>query len=251
MKTLLALFLFGLTACAQSLGLQNPSFVALLAKTAAAGASDPCTSCTNETYEGVGTSVVGWHYGDNSAGVVTNVDYATAPAPLVGSHSLVCRNPNGGTATTLITIPSSAEVWARWTMVITNTIVNNMEVYIADDNVGTHMMEVQVQASGLRIVCGTANATTVSTLTFGTQYYVWAHYLKGSGANAVADVAFSTTKVRPTSGNGFAQVTTGSRTANVTDIGIFINDISFGSAITGIIFDSHSITQLSQPGDFP
>src|SRR4030095_13735684 len=102
---------------------------------------------------------------------------------------------------------------------ITNTIVNNMRMVIVADNGFAEQASIQVQSSGLRIVMGTANATTVSTLVAGTKYYCWGHVKKGTGANGIADVAFSTTKVRPTSGNGFAQVTTGRTTANSQQVG--------------------------------
>lgn len=212
---------------------------------------DPCTSCTNETYEGTGTAVAGWLYGDNTAGVVTNVDYATAPAPLSGSQSYLIRNPSFQTGYSYINMPNATEVWFRFIFTITNTIVNNMRMVIIADSGFTEQASVQVQSSGLRIVVGTANATTVSTLTAGTKYYCWGHYKKGTGANAVGDIEFSTSKTRLGSGNGFAQTTTGSSTANAQQIGPYVNDVSFGSGIMGCIYDDFSLTTLSQPGDFP
>lgn len=211
---------------------------------------DPCTGCTNETYEGAGYAVAGWTE-DANAGAIRDEDYTTSPAPLNGSQSMLVRNPGSDVAFSYINMPNATEVWFRFAFIITNTIVNNMRMVIVADSGFSEQASIQVQASGLRIVVGTANATTVSTLTANTKYYCWGHYKKGTGANAVGDVGFSTTKVRPTGGNGFAQTTTGSSTANAQQIGPYVNDVSFGSGIQGVIYDDFSLTTISQPGDFP
>jgi hypothetical protein len=132
----------------------------------------------------------------------------------------------------------------------TNTVVNNMRIFRADDNVGGIMVSVHVQAGALRVVCGTANATTVSTLSANTLYYGRIRYLKGTGANAVASVEFSTSKTLPGSGNGFAQTTTGSSANNVLDVFMVVNDPTFGGGIAGVIYDDFSFSP-SSIGDFP
>jgi hypothetical protein len=212
---------------------------------------DPCSNCTNETFEGTGTVVAGWKYGDGTSGVVTNVDYTTSPAPLNGAQSLLIRNPDSQTGYLQLTVPSSGEVWMRATLLFTNAVVNNLRVWCVTDNVGVIQAEVRMISGAARIICGSANATTAGTLSPNTPYNFWFHYLKGTGANAVADVAVSSTKIKPTSGSGFAQTTTGTATANVQDVFMIVNDPTFGGGIGGVIYDDFSFTQLAPIGDFP
>lgn len=242
---LLALLLLCLTAYADRRR-------ALLTRgaSAAAGSGDACSSCTNETFEGAGFALTGWRVGDNSAGVVTNADCTVSPAPLAGSQSLFIQNPDSQAAYISKTIASSANVGFRFMMVLSNSVVNNIQLITLDDNVGGSMASIQIQDSSLRIVHGTANATTVADLTAGTTYYVWGYRAAGSGANGVGKIAFSTTKTKPTSGDNFATVTTGSTTANVLDVGFWVRDVSFGSARQGVIVDRLSFLPGAETGDF-
>ncbi len=69
-----------------------------------------------------------------------------------------------------------------------------------------------VTTTGALRVFGGTSATTVSTTSVGTTYHIWWRYTKGTGSNAVAQVAFSTDGTEPTSGNAFASVTNGTST---------------------------------------
>lgn len=69
----------------------------------------------------------------------------------------------------------------------------------------------------LRVSLNTV-ASTVGAVATNTTYHVWLHYKKGSGANAIMDVGFSTDGTRPTSGNNFAQITNGSNTQQISRI---------------------------------
>jgi hypothetical protein len=213
---------------------------------------DPCTSCTNELFNAAGYDLTGWTEG-GAAGTITNKDYATAPAPIEGSQSLLLKNVGFGNVFTYINMPNTAEVWLRFAIVITNSIVNGVRVCFIGDSGFTQVASVEVRSSGLRIVCGTANATTVATLNPDKTNYVWVHYLKGSGANAVADVAFREhpTKTRPASGNNFAQVTTGTSTANQQQCGPYVSDVDNNNSFGGIIYDNFSLTTIGQIGDVP
>lgn len=244
--------LLGAVSANAQFTIASPFYVAAFHRAvAAAGGGDACSSCTNETFEGAGFTLTGWRVGDNSAGVITNADYATSPAPIAGSHSLLLKNPDSQAAYISKTIASSANVGWRFKMIITNTIVNNMQLVTLDDNVGGVMASFQVQATSLRVVHGTANATTVADLSPDTLYYVWGYRAAGSGANGVGKIAFSTSKTKPTSGDNYAEVTTGSTTANVLDVGAWVRDVSFGSGRTGVIIDDFSILPGAEIGDFP
>jgi len=215
------------------------------------GNGDSNSGGTNETYEGTGTVVAGWRYGDNTAGAVTNADYTTSPAPLNGSQSLLLRGTSGNGAYTILNTPAgTTQMHLRWMMIITNTVVSNSRLIWCADNAAVSQMQVQIQSSGLRVVCGTANATTVATLSAGTLYYCWADYVKGSGANATAKVAFSTSKTRPTSGNNFASLSNGTSTGDARETGPWCQDLNF-SVHVGTIFDDFSMNLSQEIGDFP
>lgn len=59
-----------------------------------------------------------------------------------------------------------------------------------------------------------ANVSTVGTMSSNTTYHVWTRYKKGTGANAIASVGFSTDGTRPTSGNNYAELTAGAYTVD-------------------------------------
>jgi len=216
---------------------------------AAAASGDTCSTCTNETFEGTGYSVAGW----SEAGSVVNEDYTTAPAPIIGSQSLLIKNVAFDTAYSEINLPNATEGWMRVGVVLTNTAVSTWYVLMMADSGGGEMASVIVQAGKLRIKCGTATADTATSITANTTNYIWMHYLKGTGANAVADVGFALhpTKTRPTSGGTFASLANGTSTANVQVFRLGGGDLTFGGAEAGAIYDNVSMTTLGVIGDFP
>jgi hypothetical protein len=215
------------------------------------GGGDACSTCTNETFEGTGYAVAGWSEGVN--GGIVNEDYATAPAPILGSQSLLVKNVAFASSYTEINLPNATEGWMRAAIVLTNTAVSTWYVLMLADNGGAELASVIIQAGKLRIKCGTATADTGTSITANTTNYVWMHYLKGTGANAVADVGFALhpTKTRPTGGGTFAQVTTGTSTANVQLYRLGGGDITSGGAVAGAIYETVGMTTLGVIGDFP
>lgn len=216
---------------------------------AAGGGADTCSTCTNETFEGTGYLVAGW----TEAGSVVNEDYTTAPAPILDSQSLLVKNLAFATAYSEINLPNSTEGWMRAAVVLTNTAVSTWYVLMMADSGGTELASVLVQAGKLRIKCGSATADTVASITANTTNYIWLHYLKGTGANAVADVGFALhpAKTRPTSGDNYASLANGTSTANVQLFRLAGGDITFGGAEGGAIYDNASMTTLGAIGDFP
>jgi len=72
----------------------------------------------------------------------------------------------------------------------------------------------------VRPTSGASGANSVTAMSTGTTYHVWCRYEKGTGANAVGTVGYSTDGTRPTSGNSFVSVTTGDATGQVNKIRI-------------------------------
>jgi len=76
-----------------------------------------------------------------------------------------------------------------------------------------------------------------------TTYYVWVHYIKGTGSNGILSASFNTTNSEPTivgdSGTGYIASTAGSFTANIDNIRFQNWDDSGNS---GIIIDEIRVT---------
>lgn len=173
----------------------------------------------------------GW----TTASGTPNYDYATAPAPLEATQSLfqdatLTVNQRSDSPT----FTASAAAWG-YVMYSPSTLppAGNNTV-ITFRNGSTDLMNVQINSSGqLRANVGTPSSSyTVTGMSAGTVYHIWWHYTAGSGANAVGNVALSTTTTKPTSGNGFAQVTTGTSTLSVDNVRVRADGTSVASWIT-------------------
>ena len=250
-----ALYILLVCVCyASAQTLKTSSYSALINAQISSSSYNPdaCSTCTNETWEGTGTSTAGWlYFNAGIAGAVTNVNYATAPAPLAGSQSLLLKSTTGGGIGTDINMPSSTEAWMRFAVNFTNTIPNGNQIAWFANNASSEQARLELVGNQFRVTCGTANATTSATVAANTTYYVWFHYKKGTGVNAVADVAFSTSKTRPLSGSGFAQLSNGTSTQNLVEVGLYLYDLSFAGSVFGVIYDSWSCSVTGAIGDMP
>lgn len=75
----------------------------------------------------------------------------------------------------------------------------------------------------LRVVMGTASATTADTLSIGTAYQVCVHLKKGAGSDGIADVAFvAGSGELPTSGGAFAALSTGSTQLDANKLALYV-----------------------------
>ncbi len=111
---------------------------------------------------------------------------------------------------------------------------------------GSTFCGLQIDTDGSLRVAMNVVADTVGTVSAGTTYHIWFHYKKGTGADAIADVGFSTNGIRPTSGNNFAQTTTGNPTSQAVAIMLGPN----ASATQQYIFDNVRVDDV-QIGDNP
>ena len=240
-----------LCASAQGLSLKNPFFVAgVLGSSSGGGASDPCSSCTNETFNPAGYSISGWTETPNTGGPI-NEDYATAPAPIEGAQSLLVRNASGDSSFIQITVPDSAESWQRFSFIMTNTIVNGIRLSAFLSGGFVFQAELRTTGGKMQVVAGTATATLADSLVANTKYFVRFHYKQVAGVNNdVADVECNTTGTFDGAGTDFASLTTGSANATASIMGLGVWDWNFAGAFSGVIFDQYSYTNLGQPGNF-
>lgn len=153
---------------------------------------------------------------ESGSGTV-NEDYTTSPAPLVGSESLSLSgttvNPN-----TYASFSGGAtiEAYFQWN----RSSTTSKRVFSLRNSSGTAVATVVMETGGaLTARCGSSGGTTtVSTTSTATTYHVWLRYVKGTGANGFASVGFSTDGVRPTSGNNYAEHTSGNATTDAARV---------------------------------
>lgn len=93
---------------------------------------------------------------------------------------------------------------------------NTAFMILADAFFNNYLVRIFLQSSGnIFIICGgSVGGPSVGALSANTTYHFWLTYIKGTGANAIANVGFSTDGVRPTSGNNYVSVTDGSPTTD-------------------------------------
>lgn len=220
------------------------------------GGGDACSSCTNETFEGAGYSVAGWTEGGGS-GFVVNENYTLSPyAPINGSHSLYIQNPASDAAYTYLNMPRGPELWMRFKCVFSNAVPTGLRIAFARNSNFVFQAGVEINStSNVVIKAGTATATTTDRVEANKTNYFWFHYKYVAGANNdEADVGFAVhpDKARPTSGNKFASLTTGTANDWQTQNGLASDDFTFSDGDIGrIVFDDLSMTTNAVIGDFP
>lgn len=180
-----------------------------------------------ETFEGAnsGYDLAGWSQ-NVGAGSTVDPDYASTNIGDSGSQSFHFIQAGNG-ASSVNTVSSSTEVSIRLKVrPISNStsleVINGVNgasvlfsVFISTD---THIKAIDVGNNA--IVDG-------GLASLGTTYYVWVHYLKGTGANAHLDIAFSTTSTRP----AYVSTTAGGSTLNCDRIRLGNNNPRTGEAI--------------------
>lgn len=133
-----------------------------------------------------------------------------------GSQSLKL-DATSATQVSRWTIPSTTELYAKFKFQVDALPTTSTEFYLwsARDGSGNVQGAVALQTSGaLRIYNGTTTTTTIATAAADTSYYVWVHW-KSDGT---AELGFSASDSRPTSGNSFQSVTGGNGTTAVTRV---------------------------------
>lgn len=145
-----------------------------------------------------------------------NSDYTTSPAPLVGSQSAYASEVAGTMSSPSFT--AQAEVWFYFRINFTTNAAANNTSFAEIRAGGTTVFQLKHRTGNkLLVTCaGASTGDTVNTISNGTTYHIWCHYIKGTGANAVASVGFSSDGVRPIIGNGFQTTALGTATGDAT-----------------------------------
>lgn len=230
------LILIGTLISRAQLALNNAPFAALLNRNATAGLY------FEEDFEAPGYENP-W-VEDGSGGVITP-NSAAAPAPLLGSFSLRMVL-TADTARTRVNVGTHGTVYG-FCMLNFNTLPPPGESFIGFSlSPGVDVVNLELIAGNQLRFAG--SATTTDPILAATTYFVWWTYIKGTGANATYEIAFSTTPTKPTSGNTYALITNGAATS---DVDLMRFGAEGGSPVTWLGTFDHIILSTSPIGSNP
>lgn len=172
------------------------------------------TYLLQENFEQPGFEL-GWS--ETDAGSVLAPDYSAAP--LVGTYSArVTGSSIAWAASPSFTAQAALYVYFRFKSTGSNPAATRRFFFIRDGS-STDVALLGLNSDGTVLVrAGTTGGNnTAGTLTSGTEYHMWVHYFKGSGANAETHLYLSTTDTKPGSATMFHA--TGNATTDATHIG--------------------------------
>lgn len=175
------------------------------------GSNPPASPLVNQNFEGAGyDNAETW---STLGGGTINPD--ATDIVLLGSQSFKVTAGDFVAGSAYISTAAGAERWGHMQFQIT-TSGNRIIAESQDSGFAAQIQIVAINGGGIRVYSGAVNATTSATWSTGTKYYLWWHYLKGTGTDAVAEVWFSTTTTKPADASaGHAKVTTGTSTADL------------------------------------
>lgn len=174
------------------------------------------TYLINQNFEGAGY--------DNSetwteASGTPNEDYTSTV--LAGSQSLLLDST--GAVNQRVDSPAFAAMTDGWAYMLFHPVTlpaagNNSFFQLRSST--TLLGQVQINSSGaLRVNSGAVSSSyTTSTMSAANTYHIWVHYIDGTGANGFLSVGFSTDGTKPTAGNAYQELTTGTHTADCDNI---------------------------------
>jgi hypothetical protein len=158
-------------------------------------------------------ATAGW----NNTGTPTWA-YATAPAPLVGSFSLAL---NGVSNYVDRNFTAASDIWE---FIAVNTGALSVDCYptiLRSSGAANQALTIITSTGVFQLNAGGGTVSTGAVYSANTTYYVWLHYVKGTGANAQAEGYISTTTTRP--GSPTLSTTTGTSTLDAANVQIFVN----------------------------
>lgn len=199
----------------------------------------PSTACVDATHDSGNNAIVFCEDLDGAAectsGYTSNCrgawliaagtpdyDYGT---PLEGTYSLYL-DASSAAVTINHNFTSATEMHAYMLVKPVDISDSNRTLFTFTETT-TGRLTVTLNANGtVKVAHGTVTATTVAAMSAGTVYSVWAGYVKGTGADGAAYVAFSSTTTKPGEGNNYAAVTAGDATTNVDRLYIQAGTVS-------------------------
>ncbi len=183
-----------------------------------------------DDFEGPGYESGTW----TETGATIDDQYATAPAPLVGSYSLYIT-PTGtfrSTKSPQFTASDTVYAYFQFRINTLNTTANQVKIF-SIWNGGTELMAVYQASSKLQIKVPTTNIPGTTTLDTNTTYHMWVRYTRGTGADAVGTMWLSDSATKP----GAPEVTTSEGASTLQADYISLRSSNGGTYTVDIIFD--------------
>lgn len=237
-------FVFCASRCHGQGGLRNGAWVAVATRPATVSGEPaaPSTPILAETFEGAGYAAPTWNEsGDAGADYVIDEDYTGVV--LAGEQTLLVGRISFGSSTSIKTLASAyAEVYGRFKFKFV-TRRDNVQFFNLKDNEGNTLLGLSVVAGKLRMTVNAAGTDSTQTFADNTTYYIWVHYLKGSGANSVSEAWFSETSTKPSDASGYyAYKTDGTRTTDFKSISC----LQSGGSVAGNSYGLYDNLYLSE-----
>lgn len=177
----------------------------------------------NQDFEGPGTPA-GWSTtGSGSA------DFDSTASPLQGAQSL--RLDGDPDSIAAIVTVSEAEIFWKFQYRTGTLPATPTDIPLIYDVSFNEIAKISFHSTGQLIAEGGGIfEITTDAMSAGTKYWIWGHYKKGTGANAVLECGFSAADDgRPTSGTKYAGNTNGTQTADAELFLLFseVNAVDF------------------------
>lgn len=145
-------------------------------------------------------------------------DASTSGLSLEGSQ---CARLAGSTQIANIASPSITAISDVWAYCLIRFVSTGATARVFGFYNGSSVQtQFRIRSGGSIDVLASASAQTVGTMSTGTTYHIWFRQTTGSGSNSFGSVGFSTDGTRPTSGNNYAEITTGNVSTNCTAVRI-------------------------------
>lgn len=211
----------------------------------------PATPLLYEDFENpTGYDLAGWGE-DIGPGGIINEDYTATV--LYGTQSLFVDTPNDDQTQTTNSFAANGRVWIAFRFRPTAIIDPADSTVIALTDAGnTCQMKFTLNNDGGTVKifsdCSTGTPTGFG-MTTNTTYNVWIEYNKNNGANRFASIGFSTSGIRPTSGNNYAEHTSVITATDVSRIRIGHTTLEVNQEVDFIL--DHLIIDDEQIVNYP
>lgn len=210
MKRLILFLAVAVSCMGQGLTLRSPLRDIAVAPAASALLID-------ENFEGAGTPSP-WTVGAGSP------NFDNTASPLSGSQDLMMTDGTFDYAKATFT--GSTEVWCQFEFKLSSAPLGVTQLFFLLDVGLTKYVNLVIDGNSQLIISDSTSGTlgiTTDALSAATKYWVFYHAAKGTGANGVADIEFSTTSTRTGSGNKFASCSNHNLDANMAALYVYLD----------------------------
>lgn len=214
----------------------------------------PSSPLLYEDFENVtGYDLAGWVENIGPGGVI-NEDYTATILYQTQSLRVLTANDDAVFTTNSFTAQDRVFMFFLYRPLDIPASSSGKSIIRLADSTETCQMKLTINEDGqafLYAACGGTPASPALFLTINTTYYIWIEYDNDNGVNAYASIGISTTGVRPTTGDNFAEATA---TTTATQVSlVMIGNTADENPIAAdmdSVYD-HLLVDDAQIGDWP